>query len=207
MSNWAIKNREKIKYIMGSKCCVCGYDKCNRALHVHHLSKEDKTFEIANLFKSNNRLNSDLIKKEFENCCLLCANCHAEIHDSLVPTVLHSTFDIQRWNESCKICIDCNTISNNPFYLKCGCKKGGNTLSSVSNKIDWNTIDVLLLLHRNDGNFSSAGRELSISDNAVRKAFRKATGYRFYEDYLKEKDIFSFDNDEVTLNHVFVKKF
>jgi len=58
-------------------CAICGYNKCNRALHFHHTNPKDKKFQI----------NRSTIRKkpvvvlvdEINKCILLCANCHMEI--------------------------------------------------------------------------------------------------------------------------------
>jgi hypothetical protein len=62
---------------MGGKCIVCGYNKCLRALHFHHLDPTKKDFNI-----SSENWNWTRIEVELEKCILLCANCHAEWHDS-----------------------------------------------------------------------------------------------------------------------------
>lgn len=67
--------RKAIEY-MGGKC-QCGYSKCDKALHFHHLDPNEKDFQIS---ASNNR-SWNVIVKELDKCVLLCANCHAEEHD------------------------------------------------------------------------------------------------------------------------------
>ncbi len=61
----------------GGKCVSCGYKKCNNVLEFHHLDPSKKEFSIAHA-----RLTSfnDEVKKELDNCALVCANCHREIH-------------------------------------------------------------------------------------------------------------------------------
>jgi hypothetical protein len=61
----------------GGKCVSCGYKKCNNVLEFHHLDPSKKEFSIAHArFTSFN----DEVKKELDNCALVCANCHREIH-------------------------------------------------------------------------------------------------------------------------------
>lgn len=63
----------------GGKCEKCGYDKCEQALHFHHLNSKEKDFQLSELY---NLFGCDLekAKKEADKCILVCANCHTEIH-------------------------------------------------------------------------------------------------------------------------------
>jgi 5-methylcytosine-specific restriction endonuclease McrA len=61
----------------GGKCEICGYCKSLRALQFHHKDPKEKDFTIGNFLSSNDRTLSEL-----EKCILVCANCHAEIHDN-----------------------------------------------------------------------------------------------------------------------------
>ena len=46
-----IKARQKRKsdlvYIMGGKCVLCGYDKCQQALEFHHIDKTKKKYLVS----------------------------------------------------------------------------------------------------------------------------------------------------------------
>ena len=70
------KKKVLVEY-KGGKCERCGYSKCLRALQFHHIDPHTKEFEV-----SRARQSLDELKKEADKCMLLCANCHAEIHDS-----------------------------------------------------------------------------------------------------------------------------
>ena len=74
------KLREMAREYKGGKCCVCGYNKSQRALSFHHVNPKEKEFDLSSrgLTRSWER-----IKKEIEKCVLLCANCHMEIHDGI----------------------------------------------------------------------------------------------------------------------------
>lgn len=73
------KNRkQKLIESHGSKCCVCGYNKCEKALEFHHIDSSEKINDVSKIYK-----NSDM-EKEIEKCILLCANCHRELHDGLI---------------------------------------------------------------------------------------------------------------------------
>ena len=60
----------------GGKCQVCGYNKYQGALELHHLKKEDKEFGIGD--KGYTR-SWEKVKTELDKCILLCANCHREV--------------------------------------------------------------------------------------------------------------------------------
>ena len=74
----AIK-KQLVEY-KGGKCEKCGYDKCMRALHFHHINP--KKFEISAYLRLSH-FNMQELYEEVDKCQLLCANCHAEIHEQL----------------------------------------------------------------------------------------------------------------------------
>lgn len=61
----------------GGKYEKCGYRNCIDALEFHHLDPNSKEFGISE--KGYTR-SWKAIKKELDNCQLLCANCHREVH-------------------------------------------------------------------------------------------------------------------------------
>jgi hypothetical protein len=74
--------KNKVIAYAGNRCQQCGYDKCYRALHFHHLDplkKEFSIFETRPKFKKVREW--EKLKIEIDKCILLCANCHMEIHD------------------------------------------------------------------------------------------------------------------------------
>jgi predicted HNH restriction endonuclease len=73
------RKEQKIKSIelLGGKCCICGYDKCLRALVFHHPDPNKKEYNISEI----KGLKFEKIKKELKKCVLVCRNCHSEIHD------------------------------------------------------------------------------------------------------------------------------
>jgi 5-methylcytosine-specific restriction endonuclease McrA len=74
------KRRRKVKTLAieykGGKCQVCGYDKYQGALDLHHLNPQEKEFGIGD--KGYTR-SWDKIRSELDKCILVCANCHREI--------------------------------------------------------------------------------------------------------------------------------
>lgn len=64
----------------GSKCERCSYNKSVNALHFHHLDPNKKDFGIG---QSGYTRSWDLVRLELDKCILVCANCHAEIHEEI----------------------------------------------------------------------------------------------------------------------------
>ncbi|MCX5783584.1 MAG: hypothetical protein NTW04_03995 [Elusimicrobia bacterium] len=63
----------------GGGCSLCGYKKSASALVFHHKDNRKKKFNIS----GNNltKYGREELKTEAKKCKLVCANCHAEIHD------------------------------------------------------------------------------------------------------------------------------
>ena len=76
-------NRYKLlKQWAGGKCVVCGYSRCTRALEFHHTDPSTKKFGLA----VNGTTKSWLrIITEATKCALVCANCHREIEEGIIP--------------------------------------------------------------------------------------------------------------------------
>ncbi|MEK9130575.1 MAG: HNH endonuclease signature motif containing protein [Patescibacteria group bacterium] len=76
-----VKRRRKVKEMaveyLGGRCQVCGYNRCPKALDVHHRDPKRKSFGIA--AKGYTR-SWEAIKRELNECVLICANCHREVH-------------------------------------------------------------------------------------------------------------------------------
>ncbi len=79
------RQRTKLRAIQykGGGCQICGYNKSIRALTFHHLDPGQKDFGISSKIRS-----WDTLKVELDKCVLLCANCHAEVHDGI--TILNN---------------------------------------------------------------------------------------------------------------------
>lgn len=79
------KNRratsEKLKNLHGGCCVICGYNRCLRALHFHHIDPATKEFQIGGIGQTFSWARK---VQEAKKCILVCSNCHAEIHDGLV---------------------------------------------------------------------------------------------------------------------------
>jgi hypothetical protein len=74
--------RRRVIAHMGGRCRICGYDRCDAAMDLHHLDPTEKDFSISSV-TSWKRIVPELLK-----CVLLCCRCHREVHDGLHPGYL-----------------------------------------------------------------------------------------------------------------------
>lgn len=72
--------KKRLVEIKGGSCEICGYNKSIKALQFHHTNPEKKDFNIGDYTGSKN-VNVAKAFEEVQKCQLLCANCHAEVHD------------------------------------------------------------------------------------------------------------------------------
>jgi len=75
----------------GGCCYRCGYSKSNNALQFHHEDSTVKEFGISS--KGTTRA-WEIIKTELDKCVLVCANCHAEIHEEEYLEKIGDSLDI-----------------------------------------------------------------------------------------------------------------
>ena len=71
--------KKELIALLGGKCQICGYNKCDNAFDFHHIHK-DKTQTINRLLKGYSK---QKLLKEAKKCILVCANCHREIHSNM----------------------------------------------------------------------------------------------------------------------------
>jgi DNA-binding CsgD family transcriptional regulator len=75
MIYWKRNLKKSLVDYKGSKCEICGYDKCIEALEFHHLDPTKKDFSI-----STKLFGIEKMKKEVDKCLMVCSNCHRELH-------------------------------------------------------------------------------------------------------------------------------
>jgi hypothetical protein len=68
--------KEQLVKEAGGRCLLCGYDKCQAALHFHHVDPSSKLFGLA---MGGITRAIDEARREAKKCILVCSNCHAEI--------------------------------------------------------------------------------------------------------------------------------
>jgi hypothetical protein len=167
---------------LGGKCSRCDYDKSFRCLAFHHIDPSEKDTSIADI-----RTRSwDTIVEELDKCVLLCHNCHGEIHEELEAQERgFNRFEKAReeLTETERIKIRRGAIKPEPrFCSDCGipitrqstrCKSCAGKHCQPT-KIDWPPLDELLK-RLSESNYSALGRELGVSDNAIRKHIENMT--------------------------------
>jgi hypothetical protein len=67
----------RLKRSVGDACFQCGYNRNYAAMVFHHFDPATKLFGLHSASKANGQQRKDEIAK----CVLLCANCHAELHN------------------------------------------------------------------------------------------------------------------------------
>lgn len=140
---WRKNTKEKIVKSFGGKCGICGYDKCNEALDVHHLDPDTKKFSLAGSL-ANPKKWIDLVT-ELKKCVLLCRNCHAEHHysDLKIPenikrfddSMINVKFDNSDYSimDKCPVCLKEKSTLNITCSKQCARKR--------VNSYDWSKFD------------------------------------------------------------------
>lgn len=72
--------RNKAIEYKGGSCMLCGYNKCARALEMHHLDPKTKLFNISSCAYTKSW---DTVVAELDKCIMLCANCHREVESGI----------------------------------------------------------------------------------------------------------------------------
>lgn len=74
------KRKQHAINLLGGKCIVCGYNRCNRALEFHHINPNEKLFSISQIILRS----KETMENELSKCVLLCSNCHMELEDGMI---------------------------------------------------------------------------------------------------------------------------
>lgn len=185
------KRRKKLKLLAidykGGSCALCGYKKCVYSMCFHHLDPKTKDFHLS----KNGHTKSWLkIKEELDKCILLCHNCHGEIHAGISSVSYNNmkpfvyTELLLKEEKKVKIadseggtvkivtkkiaeqtpCLICKTMKNkNLSYCSPECS------SKSTWRINWDEVDLYDLIFIQNLPFTTIGKMLGVSDNAVRK--------------------------------------
>lgn len=82
VKRWRKRIKIKIVESMGGCCQICGYNRCNWALELHHINPNEKDFSFGSIIARPKKIN--ILVVELRKCILLCSNCHREIHNDVV---------------------------------------------------------------------------------------------------------------------------
>ena len=150
---WRINTKIRIVEAFGGKCGICGYNKCNASLALHHINPAEKEFSFSKV--RANPKSWDKIVIELRKCAMLCHNCHSEVHDGIT----HLPDTIVRFDESyvnykeihtnvhpCPICTKLTPDWKNTCSVACGVKY------SHTNRMKWDSINLPTLLESNSVN-------------------------------------------------------
>ena len=165
--------KERIFYVMGEKCSLCGLkDKCLDIYDFHHLNPEEKDFTISQGLYNNAW--SKLVK-ELKKGTLLCANCHRKVHSNFeeYSKLLSSSFNQDRADEITQLIEDLKT--HKVYYCKdCGkiislgaerCPVCEKIQRRVVSRPDRNKLKELIRTET----FTGIANIFGVSDNAIRK--------------------------------------
>lgn len=166
---WRKNCKQRIIDSMGSKCQICGYNKCNDALELHHIDPTKKEFGFGAI--RANPTSWPSIVKELKKCVLLCSICHRELHCKLIvlPEILtkfkeeFTDYKVSKELEItyCPICGNEKNFLSKTCSLACGGK--------LNRKVDWDSIDLYDLKITQKMTYEKIGEILNISGNSVKK--------------------------------------
>lgn len=81
-TNYRKRRKLNLIRVCGGKCAICGYNKIPACLEFHHIDPKTKAYSIA---AGGNCHDLELDLAEVQKCILLCANCHREVENGLIP--------------------------------------------------------------------------------------------------------------------------
>ena len=77
-----ISRRYYFTSLLVDGCQICGYNKTSKNLVFHHTNNKE-----ARLSSREFQFSWERTKLELQKCCVVCHNCHGEIHSNLVDSV------------------------------------------------------------------------------------------------------------------------
>lgn len=90
--DWRRRAKARLVAAFGGGCGMCGYSRCDRNLHFHHLDPAEKEFSFGAL----PTVGWERLVAEIRKCVMLCGNCHGEIHAGIAAVPV----DIARFDEA-----------------------------------------------------------------------------------------------------------
>lgn len=171
VKKWREKTKQRIVDAMGGECVICGYNKCNASLSLHHLDPSQKDIVLSAIRASPK--NWQAIVVELRKCVLVCHNCHTEVHNdyAIVPQYAarfneefadYKALEKANW-PPCPICDGPKAIHNITCSPECGAR--------MRYKIDWDKIDFVEELKHNS--IIGLANKLGCSDATIHKRLKR----------------------------------
>ncbi len=176
--DWRKRTKERIVQSFGGKCGVCGYDKCQDALDLHHLDPTQKEFSLASIRAWPKSWASIVV--ELRKCAMLCCRCHREFHSGLlsipqdVPQFDEKFADyktlerLDRQSKNMKKCPVCKKDMVNrskTCSLSCAAR--------LTQRYDWDSYDLHDLYVVKNMSYSAISKIVGCSGVAVTKRLKK----------------------------------
>lgn len=108
---------------LGGKCSKCGYSKNLASLDFHHVDETTKEDAMGRIIQKTWKSFEDEIKK----CVLLCKNCHAELHHTLLDfSIVDGKVILDNYMGALQTnCLYCGGKSYGHKYCSQGCSNHG----------------------------------------------------------------------------------
>lgn len=162
---WRIKTKSLIIEHMGGCCQICGYNRCQNALDLHHINPKLKELTFGEI--RANPVAIAKIAEELKKCILLCANCHREFHAGYIclPDD-YAIFDDKFIQNSRREIDERKERANQKIKNKL---KGGKRLKILLTNEEF----IAKFQSEFKGNKSKFAEFLNVSEAAVRKRLKK----------------------------------
>lgn len=172
VKRWRENTKNRMIESMGGKCQCCGYKKCSAAMDFHHIDMNKKEIGLGKML--SNPTSWDKIVAELRKCVLVCNRCHQEIHAGAreLPEDyenFNNEYEFKEVEEKektyCPVCKKEKKHYNKTCSLNCAAK--------LSRKVDWDSVNLKMLLKKHNWNYTHVGDYLDITGNAVKKRAKK----------------------------------
>lgn len=175
-AKYRMAKKQKLIEYKGGKCVKCGYDKIEypRVFSFHHQNENEKDFSVA-----EHNYSFDKLKIEADKCILLCANCHAEEHDTpfLIRRKNQPVNNVKIEGKKASFCAICNVKLS-----KFGCKYCKIHKRELGRKVQRPSIEELSVLIQKYP-LVQIGRQFNVDSNSIRKWLK------FYKLPYRKKEI------------------
>ena len=176
--DWRHRTKERMVQSFGGRCGICGYNRCQESMDMHHLDPTEKEFPLSSI--RANPMSWKKIVVELRKCVMLCRNCHGEIHAGLVQI----PDDIRRFDESFSDYKKLKSEDEKSGYLE-PCRFCGKLKSKLSKTcsvgcaaklkgtIDWNAFDLNQLYVVEKKSLNEISKIYGCSTSGVKKRLIK----------------------------------